>query len=111
MGADLPIIKSSAENTFILDLVKKQETVTSRGAWLGMQRKDKTSRLDFYWIDGSQLEKQAYQNWAMGQPDMYRGDEHCGHIIARYEQQGKWNDVPCDCLAANCPVVLCQMSL
>ena len=59
MGADLPIIKSSAENTFILDLAKKQGIVSHGGVWLGMQRKDKTSNKDFYWIDGSPLQKQA----------------------------------------------------
>ena len=111
MGADLPIIKSSAENTFILDLVKKQETVTDGGGWLGLQRKNKTSRLDFYWIDGSPLEKQAYQNWAKRQPDLHGGYEHCGHMYGYYELEGEWNDFPCNCSSAYCPVVLCQMSL
>ena len=111
MGADLPIIKSSAENTFILDLVKKQKTVTDEGGWLGLQRKNKTSKLDFYWIDGSPLEKQAYQNWAKRQPDLHGGYEHCGHMYGRNELEGEWNDFPCNCSSANCPVVLCQMSL
>lgn len=113
MGADLPIINSSAQNQFILDLAKRQDTVTKEGVWLGMQRRDKNLRLDFYWIDGSSLENQAYLNWNGGEPSMYLGGEHCGNMcVIKREQLGKWNDLDCECgSAARCPVVLCQMPL
>ena len=121
MGADLAIIKSSAENTFILDLAKKQGVKTPLGVWLGMQRKDKTSKKDFYWIDGSSLQKQAYLNWATGEPSMGRGNtaEHCGNMYVisnSHGGPGEWNDLRCDCSTysvgiAKYPVVLCQKLL
>jgi len=36
---------STSDNAFVLDLVKKQGTVTEWGAWLGLQRK---AGLKFY---------------------------------------------------------------
>ena len=120
MGADLPIIKSSAENTFILDLAKKQGIVSRGGVWLGMQQKDKTSNKDFYWIDGSPLQKQAYLNWATGEPNMgYRKNEHCANMYVisnNHGGPGEWNDLHCDFSfygggGAQCPVVLCQKLL
>ena len=120
MGADLPIIKSSAINTAILDLAKKQDTVTQLGVWLGMRRKNETSITDFYWIDGSPLQKPAYLNWATGEPNMASGKtEHCGNmyvILTGYGGPGMWNDLNCNCAfyskeGAQCPVVLCQKFL
>ena len=121
MMADLPIINSSAENTFIRDLVKKQNTVTREGVWLGMRRKDTTSKSDFYWIDNSRLEKGAYQNWARYEPNMSGGNEHCGNMyvknVTEYNAQpGKWNDIRCNCTGyggggEECPVILCQKRL
>ena len=60
MGGDLPIIASAEENQFVQDLVFKQNTVTGKGAWIGLKRNDANSL--FYWIDGTPLEGH-YQNW------------------------------------------------
>ena len=45
----------------------------------------------FAWIDGSPL---AWTYWHNGQPNHYRGNQHCGYI---YELNNamKWGDVDC----------------
>ena len=35
LGGDLAIISSAEENQFVFDLIKKQDTFTKLGAWIG----------------------------------------------------------------------------
>ena len=104
LGADLAIIRSAAENTFIFDLVKKQKTVTDWGAWLGFVRKADTK---FYWLDGTPLTR-GYAAWQSGEPNSLK--EKCGNMFADY-RGGKWNDLLCDVAQIHlkhAPVILCQ---
>jgi len=105
LGADLPIIRSATENNFILDLIRKQETVTHWGAWLGLYRKADTK---FYWIDDTPLEGQ-YSAWGSGEPNF--NHEKCAHVYGKGSRPGKWNDMSCSINAKDlihAPVVLCQ---
>ena len=105
LGGDLPIIRSEAENNFIRDLVRKQQTVQSWGAWLGLYRKADTK---FYWIDDTPLEGQ-YSAWASGEPNSL--NEKCGHTFNELKRVGKWNDNKCyltESDRGNAPVILCQ---
>ena len=103
LGGDLAIIRSEDENTFIRDLVVKQQTAQSWGAWIGLHRKTDTK---FYWIDDTPLEGQ-YSAWASGEPN-YLHDK-CVHTASH--KQGKWNDNKCNLPEADqskAPVVICQ---
>ena len=106
LGADLAIIRSAAENTFIFDLVKKQKTVTVWGAWLGFVRKADTK---FYWLDGTPLTR-GYVPWGSGEPNNSQGKENCGNMFGAEKRGGKWNDLQCDSfgLLKLAPVILCQ---
>ena len=108
LGGDLAIIRSAAENNFIFDLVKKQKTITSLGAWLGYVRKADNK---FYWIDGTPLAR-GYHVWGSGEPNNLNGNEKCGNMFGTSSGgPGKWNDLPCDMDPAKleyAPVILCQ---
>lgn len=103
LGGDLAVIKSADENKFIFDLVKKQKTVTTYGAWLGLNRKADNK---FYWVDGTP-EAGQYSAWARGEPNSV--SEKCGHMYGTTSRQGKWNDAGCQfSYSSRTPVVLCQ---
>ena len=105
LAADLAIIRSATENNFIFDLIRKQQTVTNWGAWLGLYRKADTK---FYWIDNTPLEGR-YSAWASGEPNYHH--EKCAHVYAEGSDQGEWNDISCNINAKSlnyAPVVLCQ---
>jgi len=105
LAADLAIIRSATENNFTIDLIRKQQTVTNWGAWLGLYRKDDTK---FYWIDDTPLGGQ-YSAWASGEPNYLQ--EKCAHVYGKGSTPGKWNDILCSIDAkylAYAPVVLCQ---
>ena len=95
MGADLAVITSAQQQSFIFDLVKKQDKLTVWGVWIGLQRKADSK---FYWVDGTPLEGH-YQNWYIGEPNNYRGArEDCGHMYGKQAGAGKagaWNDLLC----------------
>ena len=110
MAADLAIITSAAENNFIVDLIKKQQTVTNGGAWLGLYRKADNN---FYWVDDTPLGGQ-YSAWASGEPNSH--DEKCVHVYGKGPKEGKWNDDSCSLAAEDAnfnsaPVVLCQKAV
>ena len=98
MNADLLIINSAEENTFIADLLKAKGV---KWGWIGLQRNTKDST--FYWIDGTPIE---YDAWRSGEPNNDDGNENCAYIdvVASY---GGWNDIPCDIRN----IVLCQKAL
>ena len=105
MGADLAIIRSTNENNFISDLVRKQKTVTTWGAWLGLYRKADNK---FYWINDTPLTGQ-YSAWASGEPNGLH--EKCGHLYGIGARNGMWNDISCTLDAIYliyAPVALCQ---
>jgi len=95
MGADLAIITSAQQQSFIFNLVKKQDKLTVWGVWIGLQRKADSK---FYWVDGTPLEGH-YQNWYIGEPNNYRGRrEDCANVYGKQAGAGKagaWNDLPC----------------
>ncbi|XP_078380212.1 C-type lectin domain family 4 member E-like isoform X2 [Oculina patagonica] len=105
LGGELAIIRSADENEFILDLLRKQQTVQFWGAWIGLYRKADTK---FYWIDDTPLEGQ-YSAWASGEPN--KAEEKCVQIYAGSYSPGKWNDNCCNLSESKltkAPVVLCQ---
>jgi len=107
LAADLAIIRSATENNFIFDLIRKQQTVTGKGAWLGLYRKADTK---FYWIDDTPLEGQ-YSAWADDEPNDIGHNEKCTHLYGKGSKEGKWNDKPCSLdkqYSDSAPVVLCQ---
>ena len=104
-GADLAKITSAIENKFIFDHLRKQNTVTSYGVWLGLHRKADTK---FFWADGTPLT--GYTAWNATTPSSL--DEKCGHMIGNGPSGGKWNDIRCtfpiEFNPGTAPVILCQ---
>lgn len=100
LGAHLPIIRSANERDFIFDMLKKHQSLTNEGVWLGLERRAGSS---FYWVDGTPLN---YQTWGSREPNNYGGNENCAQMYKGGGNAGKWNDNPCDYGAA--PGVLCQ---
>lgn len=105
LGGDLAKITSATENQFIFDLLRKQDTITLYGVWLGLHRKADTK---FYWADDTPLA--GYTAWGATEPSSLY--EKCGHMIGYGPRGGKWNDISCTFPAAfhpsTAPVILCQ---
>uniref|UniRef100_A0A668AFI5 C-type lectin domain-containing protein n=1 Tax=Myripristis murdjan TaxID=586833 RepID=A0A668AFI5_9TELE len=78
-GADLVIINSREENSFLKNFGLR--------VWIGMS--DLETEGEWKWVDGSSL---SYTSWAKGQPDDAREGEDCGEV--RPERDG-WNDLFC----------------
>ena len=113
-GADLPIIKSTDENEFIVDLIFKQDTVTLGGAWIGIQRDPGDHKL--YWIDGTPVDG-GYTAWIPGDPNNVGGKQNCVQILGELgagleEYRAKWNDNRCSTyIESTAPVILCEKSI
>lgn len=106
-AADLPVVRTADENTFILDMILNKPTVSRFGVWLGLYRQDD----DFHWIDGAPLAGQ-YSAWAEGEPNNFRKKEKCVHMLKnRGERRGKWNDQICQIKGNTTSAVLCQKYL
>lgn len=108
MGGDLAVIRSADDDSFIFDLIKKQDTVTFWGAWLGLQR---NADGNLVWVDGTPLEGN-FQNFAGGEPNNVGGKENCVTMYGTGNYgKGRWNDLPCVYKGRlSKPVILCQKS-
>uniref|UniRef100_A0A668AGS9 C-type lectin domain-containing protein n=1 Tax=Myripristis murdjan TaxID=586833 RepID=A0A668AGS9_9TELE len=78
-GADLVIINSREENSFLKNFRVQ--------VWIGLS--DQETEGEWKWVDGSSL---SYKSWAEGQPDDRGGREDCGEVRPAYDG---WNDAPC----------------
>ena len=104
-AADLPVVRSAEENTFILDMILNKPNVSKVGVWLGLYREDN----DFHWVDGVPLAGQ-YSAWAEGEPNNSGNKEKCVHMFKnKKERRGKWNDRMCQ--GERKLAVLCQKYL
>ena len=99
IGGELAVIRTANDNQFIFDLLKKQNTVTEWGVWLGLYRKADGM---FYWTDDKPLMDTVedpfegqYLAWNTGEPNNHDGHENCVHMYAQGSLQGKWNDIRC----------------
>ena len=99
MSAKLPIIKSNAENTFILGLMSRQKV----WVWLGMERRNGK----MVCFDGAPAEPSSgalYSAWDTFEPSNGL-NENCAYLDFGKK---KWDDNICDFGKANGPLVLCQ---
>ena len=107
-GADLVVIRSAMENSFLYDLVNKKTSGTWYGTWLGLARMADSK---FYWVDGASL-NETFSAWARGEPNSR--NEKCGLFWGpESSQPEKWNDAFCDFTiqvqqGKPKPLVLCQ---
>ncbi|KIH65041.1 lectin C-type domain protein [Ancylostoma duodenale] len=101
-GGHLASIHSSEENTFVAD-ISKSGTDYKSGAdltWIGLKQANYPQDTKWTWTDGTPVD---YMMWAPGQPDNYKGLEHCGQTHSDYigKEPAKdtsyqhWNDCQC----------------
>ncbi|XP_035860070.1 C-type lectin domain family 10 member A-like [Sander lucioperca] len=86
-GADLMVIDSSEEQTFLSKFIKQNARY-----WIGLTDRDEEGT--WKWVDGTPL---TLKNWRRGQPDNGGGDpqwgeEDCAHIGP---YTAEWNDRSC----------------
>ncbi|XP_062592343.1 galactose-specific lectin nattectin-like [Saccostrea cucullata] len=85
-GAKLAEVKSSSENYFL-----QHEARRLKGSfWLGGS--DIIMEGVWKWMDSNK--RFYYSAWPRGQPDNYRGREHCLHFFGGYHYV--WNDTECN---------------
>ncbi|XP_061392258.1 lectin subunit alpha-like [Musca vetustissima] len=93
-GLQLVMIDNEVKNNAIIDLIKIHFG-KSPDLWIGHHdefnsKKDKT-RTWYSVATGSPI---AYSNWNKGEPNNYKGNEHCTEISVKADF--KWNDEKCD---------------
>ncbi|XP_065145803.1 galactose-specific lectin nattectin-like [Paramisgurnus dabryanus] len=86
VGANLASVRNTAENNFLLTLLRYPDTL----AWIGGQ--DGEIEGQWLWSDGSQFH---FTNWCPGEPNnnKHNSPENCLEL-----NQGNnhcWNDIPC----------------
>nr|XP_055045506.1 galactose-specific lectin nattectin-like [Misgurnus anguillicaudatus] len=84
VGANLASVHNTAENNFLLSLLRYSDT----RAWIGGH--DGEIKGSWLWSDGSQ---NHFTDWCYGQPDNTSGREHCLEI--NFSNDRCWNDEPC----------------
>lgn len=87
-GADLAIITSQEEMTFINGLYASDKEV-----WIGLT--DEGIEGHWVWVDGTPLSPNA-TFWASGQPNSYSSrNQDCAEFWHRASGHGEWNDEGC----------------
>ena len=92
-GGTLAIIKTEDENDAVLALLR---TVGRASYYIGMQARNTPQ--NWRYLDGDSVALRGsseYQNWAIGEPNNYGGNEECGSIQYGYFSSS-WNDVNCE---------------
>ena len=105
LAAQLPIIKSQQENTFIAGLMSDEKP----RIWLGMKRENINGM--FQWFDGTSAEENnnGYNAWANGKPRS--NTFKCAYMsIHQSNVPGTWHDGSCFYYPAPPPFLLCQKS-
>ena len=97
LGGHLAVVKSEAENGFLMSLMKRQGVGV---VWLGAT--DERAEGRWVWVDGEPL---RYDNWNPGQPNNKQGLEH--YLITMVAHDGKWSDQPNNSVEAS-PGFICQ---
>lgn len=87
--ANLPVIKSAAENDFLVDLMENDGW--SFHFWLGMESVNRDNV--FQWVDGTQV-ADGFSAWAPGEPNL-RGIENCAYMYMTGLKKGWWNNNEC----------------
>uniref|UniRef100_A0A3Q1JHY8 C-type lectin domain-containing protein n=1 Tax=Anabas testudineus TaxID=64144 RepID=A0A3Q1JHY8_ANATE len=87
-GADLVVIDSDEEQTFLSNL-------TDANVWIGLT--DEEQENTWKWIDGTPL---TLSYWEKNQPDNGAGqakwgEEDCVHIRTGWKTKNNWNDRSC----------------
>jgi len=87
MGGHLPIVTSTAEDAFLMQLAKKGIAQPgNHGVWLGGTDEHKEG--DWRWIDGKAFE---FKEWGPRQPNNKGNKEH---FLMLYLPGGNWSDQP-----------------
>ncbi|KAF6717540.1 Galactose-specific lectin nattectin [Oryzias melastigma] len=86
-GANLVSVQSNEEEAFIKTLIRNFDPAQA-DTWIGLSDAEKEG--GWLWSDGSKI---TFQAWHSGQPDNYKGKEHCA--TTNYGTTKKWNDLPC----------------
>ncbi|XP_022305076.2 perlucin-like protein isoform X1 [Crassostrea virginica] len=86
LGSSLLVIRNSQEEKWV-DLQCRLRGYRD-GVWLGISDVQKEG----YMVTISDRRRPTYVNWIKGQPDNYRGNEHCVLYRVAY---GGWNDNLC----------------
>ncbi|CAK6949575.1 lactose-binding lectin l-2-like [Scomber scombrus] len=92
--ANLVSIHSREEQNFVKSLIKNFDHAEGY-TWIGLSDTQKEGR--WMWSDGSAVD---FVFWHSGQPDIYKGIEHCAHY--NWGEHLKWNDIAC---SHTCPSV------
>uniref|UniRef100_A0A8C9XRZ6 C-type lectin domain-containing protein n=1 Tax=Sander lucioperca TaxID=283035 RepID=A0A8C9XRZ6_SANLU len=87
-GADLMVIESSEEQTFLSKFIKKDTRY-----WIGLTDRDEEGT--WKWVDGTPL---TQKNWIRGQPDNGGGDPQWGEEDCAHTEPytANWNDRSCE---------------
>uniref|UniRef100_A0A1B6MDC1 C-type lectin domain-containing protein n=1 Tax=Graphocephala atropunctata TaxID=36148 RepID=A0A1B6MDC1_9HEMI len=88
LGMEMAIIASISEQRDFNSAINSQAPHLDQ-LWVGLN--DLKTEGRFLWVDGS---RPRFHNWAPGQPDNHRGEEHCVQVLPPL--QYRWNDILCD---------------
>ncbi|VDN23365.1 unnamed protein product, partial [Cylicostephanus goldi] len=75
----LASIHSAEENVFVADLSKSGTEYKNDNelTWIGLRQANYPQDTKWTWTDGTPVN---YTAWAAGQPDNYKGLEHCAQV-------------------------------